>query len=416
MLYRTIANLAFFFDISVDTLFEETPLSLWEYTVSQPHYSKPCLGRDWEIQQLQQLYALADHTQQTVCITGMQGLGKTHLINHFLSQIQFSSRQCTDRHTLYVSMDPSDDALPLLSRQMLGVAIDASDSAIRNKAKTLAISSFSFLHLLTVLGVKLNEAEKNALSALSVSRLQELEKLTVLELIQSCTENDISVIAIDDLQYAESNHLNFIKTLVNNNVCSPFFLVLGTTNIKQFTFLPEWLAFTHKIDLKPLDNSATTVLAKILMSTQQLCPEQHQQRKKIAIERSKGHPGILEELLMSKGSVSNFPNDFHTKTLLTLRTLSIEQRQLLKVLAFLGTFFSITLVDRLLSKMLLKGIVHLHSLVCLGFLYPMSDGYCFRHFLIWEIVMKQINNAEKRQWQALSQEITSKQIPLVSDP
>lgn len=330
----------------------------------------------------------------------MQGLGKTHLIKHFLSRIKL-----TGGHALYINLSSSHDALLQLTRRMLNVELEASDEIVRTKVSTLMMSSLALFYLLQILGVKLNNAEKSTLRALSMERLEVLEQAIAVILIQHCVNSSVSTVAVDNLHDAPTDCLRFIKCLASNKAHLPFFLLLSAANIKQFTFLPDWLAFAHKIELRSLDEVTTKALAKHIIKVQHDNAIDARERERIAIKRAKGHPGILEELLMQGSSVFDIPSIFQQNTLQMLRNLSTEQRTLLKRLSLIGMFLSVTLIDKLLSNMVLKGVLHLHHLVRLGFLYPVSDGYCFRHFFIREIVMKQVNNAEREQWRLFNQEI-----------
>lgn len=386
----------------MDILFEETPLSLWKYTANQPNYSKPCVGRDTELAQLQYSLSLSSQKQKTVCITGMRGIGKTHFVRHFLSLLHMAGKK-----NLYFTVQQTDDTLSRLTRLMLHVDKDVSDEVVRNRVEVLSTSFLLSAYLLKVLGISLRDMEKRALDIVSVDHLDQLETEAISLLISYCIDQGVTAIAIDDLHNLQADHCRFIQKLTYDK--SPYLLLLSATNITQFTYLPTWLNSVYHIDLKSFNYDEIAEIANVIVKTNTLLSanQKNVQWQRNIIERSHGHPGILEALLYQEFP-SDFSNNFYQVTLSTFQALSIEQRWLLKMLAIMGQFFSIKVIDSLFSEISMNGIVHLHNLVCSGFLCPMSDGYGFRHAFIWEVVKEQMNREEQQKSEIFLQELCSR--------
>ncbi|WP_298769311.1 helix-turn-helix domain-containing protein [uncultured Shewanella sp.] len=396
ILYRTLVNLASFFKVSVDYLLNTPPLSLWTYTRSQAHYFQPCIGRDWELEQISLLYTKVIHSNQaaTVCITGMFGIGKTSLIHTFLAQTQ-------DIKTKYVYSTSKKGIFELnplqhLIRLLLGGPVNTNDSFLRDKAKKCAISQLSFFFILSLAGAKLKETEKMALNSLSKKLKNELEKIMIKCLIARCIDNHITVISIDDLQCADDDYIHFIKILSRECQHYPLLLLLGMRDVAQFTHSPQWLEYSHKIKLRPLHPEHSVSLANIFLSRQELCHVKYQDRKKSALDRAQGHPGILEELLLSIQPEVCVPEKLYQMVQKTIYSFTPDLFYTLKLSAFYRKEMNVDNIHIYISKEFITNkLGQLHTLACSGLIKQVANEYCFSHPLIWEVIMNYMPLLEK---------------------
>ncbi|SHO58910.1 AAA family ATPase [Vibrio quintilis] len=401
MLYRTVTHLASFFDVTIDKLMDDVPPSLWKYAVINQGEPEPCIGRDRELSQLQQLYKKAFERRQTVGVSGMHGLGKTNLIRHFLSHTVH-----TGKRVLYIHINPSFSFTARLSRLLLDISEKADDEVVRERIKACVKSSLLYFYLLRVTGVHLNPAEALALEKLSPGRLSDIEVLAVMVLLQQISQRKISVLAIDGLHEAEAHQLQWVRTFINNSATQPLLIILGITDVYQFSFLPLWLQQVEMIRLKPLDEATMISLANIFSDAQLSGKVVCDAHKHISVRRACGYPAILKMLIESHQPAQDCPEKLYQTIMVKFSQLSATQIRLLKFLACFGVAVSLKLIDMLFSRLSITAVTPLHELVCMGFLYPQQDAYIFRHVLIWEIVRKQVSEKDRQDWQAICQRHT----------
>ncbi|ADZ91958.1 hypothetical protein Marme_2728 [Marinomonas mediterranea MMB-1] len=397
-MFRTVTHLACFFDVSVDYLMEDVPLPLLNYAKAVQKGDEPFVGRDWELVQLQQLYNLNLSSQSAACIQGMQGVGKTALIKRFLDQLQH-----TNKHSVYVPIEPNDAFTRRFCRAILCISNDLDDASVRLVIKALANTSLLYFYLLDWVGVTLDSAERYALSHLSPSRLGELEALAMTLLVQKALESSVSAIAIDNLHAANSKQLHFIEEFIEISKKQRLFLILGLTDIGLFTYPPDWLKHAHTISLGALNDSACESLASFYTKPQSLPPSQLELLRQLSIKRSNGHPAILKALIESTQGDKVFPEPLYKTTIRTLLELTHVQVSLLKFIACAGMAVKVEVIDYFLSIKSVTGIKPVHDLVCLGILCPKSNCYVFRHLLIWEIVLSLVIDSDRKEWKTFSQ-------------
>ena len=271
ILYRTITNLASFFNITVDNLLDNAPLALWQYTEQQAHYSIPCLGREWELQQLSILnsFILKSNKHSIACITGMKGAGKTCLIQSFLKHNQQYQQKNSYFSFDKVNSNSTESTLHRFVRAIFEIKENTADSAIRHKMKQLAQGSLVYFLLLSISGVPLSHVEKHTLSGLSPTQVLQVEAQVYQAIVKYCCTIKLAVLALDDIQDADTSCLHLIKGIVAQSNEQPLFIILGITPLDHFTALPQWLQNSHHIQLQPLDNIATLHLSQYKTDTDQ---------------------------------------------------------------------------------------------------------------------------------------------------
>jgi predicted ATPase len=386
---------------------------LWQYAFDQPKYSKLCIGRDWEVHQLHQLHTIVgkSHKNQTVCITGMSGSGKTCLLQSFSAQVHAANKRF-----LYCQFPDSSDQNPLnathrLARILLGVPLNVADSFIRNKAAEVAITSLVFFLLLSLAGVTLTNAEQSALNGLNSIQQQEVETQVFRTLLKQCSKKNVSVIILDDVHLADDVCIRMVQTMANYCNDQPILLLLGITPINSFVHLPIWLRHAHNIKLRPLNEEDASSLAKVFMSCHQICPIKNSLRKCVAIQRAQGHPGLLEQLLLVAQPDLHLPEQFNNTIRAILYSLTSQQLLIIKFLAVSGIQFGADKISFFfLQKQVSNQFSQLHTLICLGLIKPTADEFCFNHVLIREVVNNQIKDRERQYLQTVCKEWDQMQV------
>ncbi|WP_394391685.1 hypothetical protein [Shewanella woodyi] len=346
VLYRTIANLASYFNITVDYLLDSAPLPLWHYTYQQSQSLKLCIGRNWECHQLNQLRSLVTSSQhgQVACITGLQGVGISCLLKYFCHQVD-----ANNQHSLYFEASkinpPQLSYSNCLVRQLLRLTLSSSNEQIRQKAKRLSQTSLSYYWLLNLAGVALNQSELRAIERLDHQQKEYTEWQVIALLLKNSISHGTQLIVIDGVHLVDTVCLRLVQKLTIQSADSAILCVLGIAEINGFIHLPLWLQNTHKIQLKPLPLTDATALAKTVLRLNNHCPIKNGTVMTEMIKKAAGHPGILTQLLLGDLRSDSRPESIHKPILSTLYSLTSEQLSILKYLSILGLQFSIPQVS-----------------------------------------------------------------------
>jgi predicted ATPase len=389
ILYRTLVQLCEFFHISIDDLTGDIPISLWEYVRAQPTQLIPCIGRDWELSLLQKLQLLSKTGLQTACVYGMQGLGKTTLVRHFLSRLDQS--QCC---ALYLCSLDQGTFFRRFICTLLGIPEIFDDDQLRFKIKILSNSPSVYFYLLHLSGLALSKSELQAISNLSEKRLHEVEVLAVMVLIQSFKKQKLSILAIDSLHVLDEGQLRVIKIFTQNMVTQPILIIFSLTDVHLLSYLPDWLQSSNQIQLKSLPPLAMDALVNNEVEINSRKPVALRAYNKTLIQRASGNPLILKALMKAKRPDQDFPEEMVNSVQAMLKQLTGIECRLLQFLAASGPCISIDTIELFNSQLSEPSITVLHKLVRIGLLYPRSESYIFRHILIWEIVKAQLSEGE----------------------
>ncbi|WP_028773759.1 ATP-binding protein [Shewanella waksmanii] len=401
VLYRTIVNIAHFFNITVDYLLESAPLPLWQFASQHPKFVKPCIGRDWECHQLAQLQGLAQHSLQgqTVCVTATAGAGISCLLKYYCQQHAQQATLQASQQSIYIefskiSTDKDHTACFIL--QLLALAPNTSDREIRDNVKSLSKSSLQFLILLWLTGVTLTETEQHSIAQLNQPQLDDVIAQATQLLLHHCSEQAAAIIIIDGLQRVDELCLKLVGFFIQAVYSKPILCVLGITEVADFVHLPIWLEHAHQIRLKPLMNDHAKKLAKNLLSQHGVCPIKHANQAQRAIELANGHPGMLEQLLLSHNKLEPLPESILKPILSNLYSLTTEQITLIKYLSILGIKFSIDNIEFFFNQInITNPLSQINQLIYRGLIKPTSGEYCFNHPLIRRVIKEQIKAQEK---------------------
>ncbi|MFW7523428.1 AAA family ATPase [Vibrio ostreicida] len=394
VLYRTVSSLAYFFNVSVAALIDEVPNSLWEYSTQQYPEITPCLGRTYELSQLQLLHQLSAKSRQSACIYGASGVGKTNLISHFLRATNEGRK-----YSLYVCAMKERPFLAHLIRVVLNLSEQLDDDRIRLTLNKIVQSPPVYFHLLKLMGLPLSRAETAALEGLTSKRRNDTDVLALMVLIQSLKERNTAILVIDGLQNLDSREIAIVQRLIQHTQSLPIFILLAATYPLLSSPLACVLQSAYLIPLKSLDDSAMTAVADSIPFS---CPinGNPNSHKANAISRSQGNPRILKALLMSPHPV---PPELVQMVQKRITTLNSLETKLLYFLVSIGQKIDIDEIDQYLDSCRLTGIHQLNTLVSAGFLVPLADAYQFQYKVIWEALRVHVRQERANEVKSLHQ-------------
>ncbi|NAW59362.1 AAA family ATPase [Vibrio sp. V38_P2S17PM301] len=381
-MYRTAVDLSKYFNVPLSVIVEDTiPTSLWHYCKRSNVSASQCVGRDWELNQLELLFLRSKTERVSVFVHGKKGVGKSHLIKFFVT-----NRARNGDNALYISDSDSTSYLSSFICHLLKISSNSDENQIRNKLTSIIKSPLVYLYLLNLMGVSLNDSERSALHVLSEERKAEITTLSVMVIIGQLVEQNISIIAFDELQELNCQQLSFIQLLVFHSKEQSVFFILSATNTHRFYVTPSWLQEYKKINLLPLIHSEAVNLATSLTieNSQELSPTVIRQ---LAI-RASGNPLYIhwEAKCRSIGKVSLAFIDMLKNMMMPLTQTEID---LLFFLARQGFEVKESIIESYLSKNRNIGVTAITALIMSGFIEPTFQSYSFQHPLLRDVINTQ---------------------------
>ena len=270
------------------------PMQAWRLlTVDQsvhpaPHLDAPMVGRDQEQAMLLQTFerAVANHTCQLFTILGEAGIGKSRLVQEFVSLVQERATAVGGNCLPYgngITFWPLASAI----RQAVNIREDDTTQVARTK-------------LLSVLGVQ-EHAQSIADHVLPVLSLREraasLEQIfwAVRRLLETMARDRPLIVVFDDLQWAETTMADFIEHVADWSRDVPL-LIVCLARPDLLDARPAWgggKLNAATILLEPLNQEECRRLLAHLLDYQQVAEDAWNRIGEIA----EGNPLFLEEIL-----------------------------------------------------------------------------------------------------------------------
>ncbi len=356
----------------------------------------PLVGRRQDLLQLELLKAraLEDQRPQLISIIGPAGIGKSRLLEEFLSQHDATdSVQYATAHCLPYGQSLTYSPLRGLLVDMLGSKIDkpqVTDVFVRG-GYTFENASHLAESVITTLSVE--EESNNRESIFSAWRL----------LIELLAKQSPLILIFEDLHWASDSLLDLVEHMMHPRTQAPL-LVIVLSRPELLERRPTWGGGRSNfimLTLEPLTDTQTQELVRRLMT--ELPPTMG---KRIA-ERSGGNPFFAIELirvLEEQGASSRnnaeldiLPDTVHAAILAHLDHLSPQEHRIVQTASVVGnTFHSKTLhavlsdlqpgeVDAALDALFISNIIVLAE----------EGNYTFRHALIREVAYGTLSRAER---------------------
>ncbi len=397
VLYRTLSNLADYFQVSPDTLLPNTPIPTWLYKHLSEQKSAPCYGREWELQQLHTLLNNAERQRKskTTYVHGMIGMGKSNLVDTFLNHLKAAKKR-TLKFTTSTNPTQSIDhfSVSMLIQQLL--LTDLNDElALRNKMHLVFSSPIGCLRASQLVGLTLNQHQWTTIKRLSSSRLQEVDRLIAKDLLSYATHKKLSVIVLDGAHLLSHIDIEFIRTFIQYEYAYPILFIISAQEVGNFTNVPDWLSLAHTIRLKPIDTLSSNKLANTFLLTQGLCPIKNRFRIESSIERACGNPSFLKQLLFAPFPETSDPEALQQVISTLLSEMPEQLVKLLRFVSLIGIFFNTEQIQLFSCHANIKSPLciqqrMLHS----GLVIQSSPDYKFIHPLVRDVIKNTISENE----------------------
>jgi hypothetical protein len=367
--------------------------------------NKHYIGRQWEVRQLLALLTITLEEKQgtTGYISGMAGLGKSSILHAFLTDVQAIGGQCIVAEAGFTTTQYELLPLQCLGRQLLGVPLNADDEMICCRVAKLTSLSGVYTLMLWLTGVSRTDTQREELNALSEVELIQLLNLTMATLIDQCIARAVFCLIIDDLHLGSPEFIQVIKVLTTVIIGQPILMLLGATNIGQFSALPCWLEHARVIALRPLNAIDTYTLLENFLSETTIDLADQQEVKRMIIRRAYGHPRILRQLLYTPSPLNSIPYLLLHSVEVQLNNLCVDNILGVRIAASFGYHFCVEQVHFSLTQ-LGKSLVNcdLQSWVGVGLVKHAGAEYCFQHPMIREVILEQTNELQQTQFKSLN--------------
>ena len=356
----------------------------------------PLVGRRQDLLQLELLKAraLEDQRPQLISIIGPAGIGKSRLLEEFLTQFdQADSVQYANAHCLPYGQSLIYSPLRGMLTELLGSKIDKQqliDVFVRG-GNTLDNASQQAELVLTSLNVEEESGDRE--SVFSAWRL----------LIELFANQAPRIVIFEDLHWASESLLDLVEHIMHPRTQAPL-LVIVLSRPELLERRPNWGGGRQNfimLTLEPLSDVQTQELVGKLMTE---LP--HTMRKRVA-ERSGGNPFFAIELiqvLAEQGTTGKddaeldiLPDTVHAAVLAQLDRLAPTEHRIIQTASVVGnTFHSKTLyavlgdlqpeeIDAALDVLFISNLVILAG----------EGSYAFRHTLIREVAYGTLSRTER---------------------
>jgi len=379
-------------------------------------FSNPFVGRAAELEALNDLWARFLKEEETapgvsaVSVTGEAGIGKSRLVERFRRE------QGEEAGQLGVACTPYQSKLPWhLWREVLGRLLGGSDGmslaevkkAFAKFAHNLELSQSARASLEILLGLrKLGEGPG---STISPAQFQHILASDLSETLAAVAKDQPLLIALDDLQWADSSSLAVLtKVLLQHKPARVFFLLIYRSD---FEAPKEWNQLT-RFDLGLMPQEERKQLINLLMDARQFLPEV---RDRITSQLD-GTPYYLVEVIRSlrarlgKDAVQQLslaedmknwvPRSLREMLQARLDALDVHRKTVLQCAAVIGQRFTLETLELydhiqedLVAKLLtLKSLEYIEDLPL-----PQELQFAFRHHTMREVTYQSLLESQRRE-------------------
>jgi class 3 adenylate cyclase/tetratricopeptide (TPR) repeat protein len=351
----------------------------------------PMVGRDTEVAALRSALAAARRARacQLVTVVGEAGVGKTRLIDEFLSTVEDEASITRGRCL------PYGDGItywPLAEAVRSAAGIGERDSADEARGKLTALAGDGEIAARVASAIGLSQASYPGEELAWGAR----------RLFEVLAAQRPLVVLFDDVHWAEPTFLELVEHLVAATHDAPLLLV-ATSRFELLERLPEWSAGRgmQRIELSRLSEEETTAVAEHLLGQAGL---DERIRARI-VEAAEGNPLFVEQLLsmlVDEGRIQHVDGAWRpTATLDELAVpptiqallasrldgLEPDERAVIEPASVVGQVFAVDAVRHLAPERVRPELpLHLSELTVKQLVAPDTrsehDAYRFHHILI----------------------------------
>jgi class 3 adenylate cyclase/tetratricopeptide (TPR) repeat protein len=330
-----------------------------------------------------------------ILLRGEAGIGKSRLTEETAAQAISEGFAVHSAFVLDFGAGKGQDAVPALTRSLLGIGPDsdanAREAAIEMAAARGLIEAEERAPLEEILDLP-SAGERQLIYAAmdNATRLARKQALLAALARRAAAQSPL-LIVIEDLHWAEPAMLGYVAALAEATAHQPI-LLLVSTRPEGDPLDRHWRARlseaeTSTLDLAPLRPADSAVLAASIMAPGDA-------RIAACIERAQGNPLFLEQLLRHTASAAadSVPVSVQSVVLGRLDRLPAEEKALLQAASVLGQRFAPDLLAHLLDR----PRVDVASLIDAHLLKPDATGLVFAHALIRDGVYGSLLRARRR--------------------
>ena len=358
----------------------------------------PFVGRRAELIQFRGMLEVCIRQRygQTVYVRGEPGIGKTRLVEEFVSIAAEKDVSCHRGLVLPFGVGKGQDAIRSLVRSLLGVAHGSGEDE-RRRAAGKAIGDG---HLEPDQVVFLNDLfdipqakEQRALyDAMDNATRNEGKRAVVANLVARLSVSQTVVIIVEDVHWADAITLAHLVTLAKTVARCPALLVM-TSRIEGDPLDQKWRSATEgspffTIDLGPLRRQESIEFIEEFIDVNNALA-------KSCLERAGGNPLFLEQLLRNaqEGTTASLPDSIQSLVLARMDRLGPEDKRGLQVASVIGQRFDMGALRHVLEI----GDYDCWALIEHNLVRPEGADYLFTHALIQEGVYSSLLKRQRQE-------------------
>ena len=358
----------------------------------------PFVGRRAELVQFRGLLetCIEEGHGQTILVRGEPGIGKTRLVEEYMSIGCEAGVSCYRSLVLPFAVGKGQDAVGSLVRSFLGIR-QGSQRAVRRTVLEASVSDGRVSSDEVVfLNDLLDLAQPSELDAVydamdNATRLQGRQRVAC-KLLQNVAEAGPALVIVEDVHWADPITLDYLAAFAKTAANCPSVLVM-TSRIEGDQLDRKWLTRTERspfvmIELTPLRREdAMKLMGQFIDTDGPLAAS--------CLDRAAGNPLFLEQLLRSaqEGSSDTLPDSIQSLVLAQLDRLAAIDKRALQAASVIGQRFELELLRRLIEV----DDYDCKELIEQRLIRPEDTGYyLFAHALIQESVYSSLLKRQRR--------------------
>jgi class 3 adenylate cyclase/tetratricopeptide (TPR) repeat protein len=333
---------------------------------------------------------------QAILVRAEAGMGKSRLVEEFAAVA--AERGCAVHKTLVLDFGAGkgQDALRALVRSLLGLALDADETARQEAAAAVqaagVVAPDQRAFLCELLDLAIAEEDRPLFDAMDRAMRHDGLRAVAARLLERACGTRPAVIVVEDLHWADRPTLAHLAGMAAAVARCRALLVL-TTRVEGDPIDGGWRAAAGgcpvtTIDLAPLRaEDATAFAAAFIGADDPLLLH--------CVARAEGNPLFLEQLVraIEESRGSDVPGTIQSIVLARTDRLAAADRLALQAASVLGQRFTIDALRHLLGDHRYR----CDALVGHALLRPSGESYLFAHALVREAVYASLLTARARE-------------------
>jgi class 3 adenylate cyclase/tetratricopeptide (TPR) repeat protein len=359
---------------------------------------RACVGRRAEVHQFEGALTACLETccGQAVYVRGEAGIGKTRLIEEFLSMAEASGFACHMSLVLDFGTGTGRDAIRLLVRGLLGLAPDASLEDARAAAGRALIEELLEVDQQVFLNDLLDLPQPPALRAFydamdNPSRHRGKSKV-VAGLVERVARRRPLMLAVEDIHWADPLTLQHLAHVTASVADCPALLVM-TSRLEGDPLDQSWrsaigISPLTTVDLGPLRRQDAELLAEAYVRRNAAWARQ-------CVERAAGNPLFLEQLLRytEDSMPAGMPGSLQNLVQARMDRLCPADKAALQAASIFGQRFSLEALRYLIER----SDYSCAELVAHFLVRSRPEGFLFTHALIRDGVYDSLLKSRRRE-------------------